>query len=158
MDDAGNYEICRLQKADISHDVVSDLNTLLSELRGRPSHLTQSYLRKIAHENYVVVARSTEAPRSIIGHACLCFIDVLQGRNVLIESVVVHSDYRRHGIGTELIQHLLIVARQSGAGNVRLTCNPARAEARRLYRSIGFAPANTTVFDYRPEQELQAAE
>jgi [ribosomal protein S18]-alanine N-acetyltransferase len=56
-----------------------------------------------------------------------------------IENVVVTPARRRCGIGTSLIQQLLLRARKQGATSVLLEVRESNRAARRLYEKIGFS-------------------
>jgi ribosomal protein S18 acetylase RimI-like enzyme len=56
----------------------------------------------------------------------------------IIENVVVATAHRRTGVGKTLMSHLVEVAREAGCYKVQLLSGKHRAEAHRLYRSVGF--------------------
>jgi ribosomal-protein-alanine N-acetyltransferase len=56
-----------------------------------------------------------------------------------IENVVVATARRRHGVGTNLIQQLLLQARKHGATSVLLEVRESNRAARRLYENSGFS-------------------
>lgn len=56
-----------------------------------------------------------------------------------IENVVVSHSQRRLGIGTTLIQQLLVRARNQGATSVLLEVRESNLAARRLYERLGFS-------------------
>jgi GNAT superfamily N-acetyltransferase len=59
-----------------------------------------------------------------------------------IESVRVRSDLRGRGLGRELIEHVLDLARERGAARVELTTNAQRTRAREFYRGLGFVASH----------------
>jgi|SRR5271166_5795875 len=56
-----------------------------------------------------------------------------------IENVVVAPARRRSGVGTNLIQQLLLRARKQGATSVLLEVRESNGAARRLYENSGFS-------------------
>ena len=56
-----------------------------------------------------------------------------------IENVVVGEQHRQLGIGTQLIQELLLRARTSGATSVLLEVRESNRAARRFYEKLGFS-------------------
>jgi ribosomal protein S18 acetylase RimI-like enzyme len=59
-----------------------------------------------------------------------------------IESVRVRSDLRGRGLGRELIEHVLEIARGRGAARVELTTNAQRVRAQEFYRGLGFVASH----------------
>lgn len=136
-----------LSEKDINARVARDYSALISELSQRPITITAPELRRIARNTHVFVAWS--ASGAIIGTACLVVMDLPQGTRVLVESVVVDAGHRGHGVGHELLRGVIAKAREYGVEHISLTCNPTRADALRLYTSMGFATANTDVLRLR---------
>ena len=126
-----------------AHDAF-DVSILMEQLRGITTNVGVDQLVRMAGANYIAVAREGTGG-GIIGMACLVTMDLPQGTRMLAESVVVHKDHRRQGVGTALMQELINEARRRGDGHLTLTCNPMRVEARQLYSALGFAPADTEV-------------
>ena len=56
----------------------------------------------------------------------------------LIENVVTHPDFRRKGIGRELLGRLIDECRNRQCYKIMLMSNSNRNEAHAFYRSIGF--------------------
>jgi GNAT superfamily N-acetyltransferase len=56
----------------------------------------------------------------------------------IIENVVVFASARRAGVATELMSHLVGVARAAGCYKVQLISGKQRLEAHAFYRSLGF--------------------
>ena len=59
-----------------------------------------------------------------------------------IESVRVRSDLRGRGLGRELIEHVLGIARGRGAARVELTTNAQRVRAQEFYQGLGFVASH----------------
>jgi GNAT superfamily N-acetyltransferase len=60
------------------------------------------------------------------------------GRCAELESVHVHPDHRRRGIGRHLMHAAVGRARDLGCYRLQLTSNNARPEAHRFYEELGF--------------------
>ncbi|MGO9519800.1 MAG: GNAT family N-acetyltransferase [Candidatus Korobacteraceae bacterium] len=73
-----------------------------------------------------------------------------------IENVVVARSERRFGIGTKLIQDLLLRAQIGGATSVLLEVRESNVPARRLYETLGFSEKGRRNAYYRdpPENAL----
>lgn len=128
----------------INARVAREYSSLISDLSQRPITISVPALKRIARNTHVFVAWSDTG--AVVGTACLVVMDLPQGTRVLIESVVVDDGYRGRGIGHELLSGVIAKAREYKVDQLSLTCNPRRADARRLYASLGFAEADTDVF------------
>lgn len=69
------------------------------------------------------------------------------GKTGILCHLAVHDGYRRMGLGTSLSRWAVCHLRSRGVGGIRLYSTP---QAEKLYRSMGFAPANHRVV-YRLE-------
>ena len=70
-----------------------------------------------------------------------------------IEDVVVDSEVTAaRGSGSCSSGLLWSAPRRSGARTVDLTSRPSRADANRLYMSLGFEPRETNVYRYNARQ------
>lgn len=70
-----------------------------------------------------------------------------------IENVVVAREQQRFGIGTKLIQDVLLRAQASGATSVLLEVRESNLAARRLYERLGFSEKGRRNNYYRDPQE-----
>ena len=64
------------------------------------------------------------------------------GLMCIVESVRVRSDLRGRGLGRELMEHVIALARDRGAARVELTTNGQRVRAREFYADLGFAASH----------------
>ncbi len=92
----------------------------------------------------LMVARSDQG--EIIGALTLTVYRVPTGIRSIIEDVIVDNSARGQGIGEALVKHAIRVARERGAGNITLTCNPMREAANRLYQRMGFKKRETNAY------------
>jgi GNAT superfamily N-acetyltransferase len=76
----------------------------------------------------------------IIGFASLSVKNNLWQEGFLghVDELVVDSGYRGHGVGTELLEHLIVIARQRGCRLVELDTAFHRKEAHDFYERMGF--------------------
>lgn len=111
-----------------------------------------------------MVRRTVEAPGThffavvdgehVVGCASLCVFESPTGRKASIEDVVVASTYRGKHLGKQLMEHVIDYAMTLAPINLQLTSRPERAEANRLYQSLGFQRRETNA--YRMEIPGQA--
>lgn len=95
----------------------------------------------------LMVARNESA--EIIGALTLTVYRVPTGIRSIIEDVIVDSSARGQGVGEALLDRAIEVAREKGAGNISLTCNPMREAANRLYQRMGFKKRNTNAYQLK---------
>jgi ribosomal protein S18 acetylase RimI-like enzyme len=96
----------------------------------------------------VLIARLDGA---IVGTLTLVTFRIPTGVRAWIEDVVVDDAARGHGVGDQLNQFALDLARGKGAKTVDLTSRPSREAANRLYQRIGFLPRETNVYRFSLE-------
>jgi len=95
----------------------------------------------------LIVARSESG--EIVGALTLTVYRVPTGVRSIIEDVIVDSSARGQGIGEALLNRAIEAAREKGAGNISLTCNPLRESANRLYLRMGFKKRETNAYVYK---------
>jgi GNAT superfamily N-acetyltransferase len=103
----------------------------------------RSALSEIARMGGAVLV--AERAGEVVGVCQLIVFRHLQsrgGRCAEIESVHVHPDRRRAGIGAALLREAVERARAQGCYRVQLTSNTARADAHRFYERFGLSPTH----------------
>jgi GNAT superfamily N-acetyltransferase len=93
---------------------------------------------------HVFVARLPNG--TIHGAITLVFYRVLTGLRARIEDLVVARTHRGLGLGKALMQRAMEAAREGQAHVLDLTSNASRAEANRLYLTLGFQRWETNVY------------
>lgn len=82
-----------------------------------------------------------EADGALVGSCVLVIVPNLTRRArpfAVVENVVTHSDYRRQGVGTQLIRHALEVAWGQNCYKVMLLSGAGRPDAHQFYEGLGF--------------------
>jgi ribosomal protein S18 acetylase RimI-like enzyme len=92
----------------------------------------------------LMVARNEAG--EIVGALSLTVYRVPTGMRSIVEDVIVDNSVRGQGIGEALIYRAIEVAREKGASNISLTCNPMREAANRLYQRMGFKKRETNAY------------
>ncbi|MGW5440767.1 GNAT family N-acetyltransferase [Nocardia asteroides] len=83
---------------------------------------------------------------TIVGALTLVMYTIPTGLRARIEDVVVDQASRGHGIGRDLTNAALAIAKDHGARTVDLTSTPKRSAANQLYQRLGFAPRESTTY------------
>ncbi len=92
--------------------------------------------------NHLLVARYDD---SIAGFLQLTFIPYLTyqgGWRCLVEGVRVAEKLRGRGVGQQLVEYAIDVARQQGCRMVQLTTDKQRPDALRFYEKLGFVASH----------------
>ena len=129
-----DYLINLLHNDDLGKNRESvDKNSLLSY---------QSALESILEDpNAQLILGIDEDKDKIIAMAQVDFLTYLTyqgGMRAQIEGVRVDETYRGQGLGKQLINHIVDVARNKGCHMVQLTTNKLRPNAIKFYEAIGF--------------------
>ena len=75
--------------------------------------------------------------------SCLCtFYNNGKANVMIIDSVEVDEKYRRRGIGAQLIERAIKLARKYGVDSIELNVNKDNIPAKKLYEKIGFKKTN----------------
>ena len=82
----------------------------------------------------------------IVATGTLCIKHTLEFAIGDIGSVVVSSGCRGRGYGRELMTAMVEAAKGFKAHHIRLTSNPARVVANRLYQELGFVKYETNCY------------
>ena len=86
-----------------------------------------------------------EAAGRIVGTLQLTIIPGLSRHGMLraqIEGVRVSADQRGQGLGRQMIERAIDLAREQGCGLVQLTSDKRRPDAVRFYESLGFTASH----------------
>ena len=86
----------------------------------------------------LIVAKNKDI---IVGIAQINFIAHLTyqgGTRAQIEGVRIHKDYRSKGIGKQLFEYLISLAKERGCHLVQLTTDKSRPAALEFYEGLGF--------------------
>ncbi len=136
----------------VTDELLDALTRLIPQLKISSPCLTRDDLAALLSSDALTLltARAdatTNAP--IVGMLTLIVYRVPTGVRARIEDVVVDESARGQGIGVELIQRALEIAREKNADEVALTSNPRREAANRLYQKVGFKKWETNVYFYK---------
>ncbi|BAY34442.1 putative acetyltransferase [Nostoc carneum NIES-2107] len=72
----------------------------------------------------------------------------------IIENVVTHADYRKQGLGTQVLRYALNIAWQQKCYKVMLLTSSKREETLHFYEQTGFKRGVKTGFIALPSEEL----
>ena len=128
--------------------LLKSINYLLPQLTGNAKLLSESYLNKIifSEASKMIVAREKD---EILGILTLVLYTIPTGEKAWIEDVVVSEKARGKGVGHQLMEFAINLAKELGAESVNLTSRPSREAANRLYQKMGFELRETNMYSYK---------
>jgi ribosomal protein S18 acetylase RimI-like enzyme len=139
-------KIFEITEADDS--TLDAVNRLLPQLSKSSKLINWSTLQKLTNSECtrLYVAKEDD---TIFGMLSLVVFSIPTGTKAWIEDVVVDERARGKGVGKELMNHALNVAKELGAKSADLTSRPSREAANKLYQAIGFEGRETNVYRYK---------
>ena len=139
-------KIFEITEADDS--TLDAVNRLLPQLSKSSKLINWSTLQELTNSEFtrLYVAKEDD---TIFGMLSLVVFSIPTGTKAWIEDVVVDERARGKGVGKELMNHALNVAKELGAKSADLTSRPSREAANKLYQAIGFEGRETNVYRYK---------
>jgi len=102
----------------------------------------ESELQQVASRSrHYVIARERGRPHRLAGYAGLWFVTDPNGDQAHVTNIVVAPEWRRSGIGTQLMASLAWTAIERGCIAWTLEVRASNVAAQELYRMFGFVPA-----------------
>ena len=93
----------------------------------------------------LAVARDEQGAVVAMGSAQLVISTAEGAPSAWIEDVVVHPDYRRQGVGKQLLAHLMAWAKTRGATRAQLVADKDNAGAELFYSGLGWQATQLAV-------------
>lgn len=108
----------------------------------------QAFLSELLDNDraYYLVAKVNDRPVGYIG------IWLVAGEGH-VTNIAVHPDYRRRGIGNQLLLAIEKLALERGVNRLTLEVRVSNEGAQRLYRKLGYMPAGIRRRYYRDNDE-----
>ena len=126
--------------AEVTDELFLAIRSLVPQLGPGKSAPTRLELESLirSDSSILLLARPAGKNNPIAGILTLAIYRVPTGIRSIVEDVIVDEKFRRLGIAEALLKKAVEIARDSGAGNVSLSANPAREAAHQLYQKLGF--------------------
>lgn len=125
-------------------EFVEEINALLPQL-SPDKVFTAEQLRAMLEDKNVYLLGLFDGEK-LVGTATLILLRQVIGTKATVEDVVVDYKYRGRGLGEDLMNELLRIAKELKVRKVMLTSGPDRIVARKLYEKLGFTIKDTSVF------------
>ncbi len=94
---------------------------------------------------YLFVARHSNN-KELVGMATLVIYRIPYVKKATFDDLIVDEGYQGQGIGRQLTEKVLSVAKKSGAAYIDFTSHPKRIKANRLYEKLGFKKRDTNIY------------
>ena len=131
----------------IDEGMQKEIDFLLHELSPSLGTIDRDRVNRLLEEGRLTLFAAEDDNGRFTGMLTLTFCPTLTGDKYWIEDVIVHDEFRGHGICKDLVKAAVSHVKQSGQPyRIYLTSNPSRTAARNLYRSEGFEEYDTGVF------------
>ena len=131
-----------------SYRIFESVLHLLPQLDSGIEAPTEEYFRGILRScnSHFFIAELDN--KQIAGILTLGTYDIPTGKKFWIEDVVVDKSVRGKGIGRDLVLYAIEYSKSMGARTVELTSRPARVEANKLYKKLGFVLRQTNMYKF----------
>ena len=140
-----NFKIEPAQQADIPRlvDLLHDLFGGELDFTADATHQARGLELLLAADSpgdrqVVAVARDDTGQAVGMASAQIVVSTAEGALSAWIEDVVVHQDYRRQGIGRNLLEYLIAWAKDRGATRVQLVADQENAGADLFYNAVGW--------------------
>lgn len=132
-----DIQIRRATKDDYA-EVISLYGDFVSDPKRYKSFENDSFLKFIESPNSFMDLVISE--EKIIGFITYSVRDVVRYPKPIleVEELYVHPDYRRHGLGKKLMEHVLEYAKSIPCQYIFLASAKERKEAHEFYKALGF--------------------
>jgi ribosomal protein S18 acetylase RimI-like enzyme len=124
-----------------------DINNLLAQMRDESSEhtATMSEIKELTTNKNVALIVAKDG-KKIVGMATLYILQKLGKRVGRIEDVIVDTTYRGRGLGTQIMQKIISVARAKKLQTLHVNSRPVHVAGNKLYRKIGFKIKGTNPY------------
>ena len=139
-----NFTIKKITKCD--EKTLSDVNRLLLQWSDRGYQISSDYFKTLIEQSAVLAVYDGN---DIIGTVTLIKIHKLSGLKGSIEHLLVSEKYRGKGLGQQLMQSAIDLAKELGMETLFLTCEPEREAANALYQKLGFKIKDTQFYELK---------
>ncbi len=126
-------------------ELTEGINRLMAQLTDAHEGVSVEQIQQIidSETSHLLVAVDRG---SVLGMLTVVLYTIPTGKRAVVEDVVVDHAARRRGIGKALMERAIALARATAADNICLTASPARRQANRLYRKMGFRLRETNAY------------
>lgn len=134
----------------VDENVINAFNRLLPQLTNDIQMPSKEYLQSLAEsENtHLIIAYDGNV---IIGTTTLIINKLPSGIKAWIEDVIVDDTVRGKGVGKQLVNFAIKLAKEKGIKKIDLTSNPQRVAANGLYIKLGLKKRDTNMYRFMVE-------
>lgn len=142
------------QLASFSPEDAGAIRNLVTKLGSTFQPLTDTELKKLISSptTSLFVAR-VSGKKQIVGMATLAVYRIPYLKKAYLDDFIILDNYQGHGIGSKLMQAVLVKASKESAVYIEFTSNPKRVGANKFYQKMGFEKRNTNTYRQNIEYE-----
>lgn len=96
--------------------------------------------------NTTILAARDSSNQKIIGMLTVFIYRIPYTKKSYIDDFVVDDNYRGRGIGTQLFEKALALAKEKGAVYMDFTSSPEKIQGNKFYEKLGFKKRETNVY------------
>jgi len=143
-------EIKVLKKNSVA--TLKEVNRLMSQMSLSavpPKAISAKDFREILSQknlSFLIAEAKIAGSKKVVGILSLYFVRLPSGLIAVIEDLVVDHPYRLLGVAPLLVKQAIAMAVARRARHISLRTNPQRAEANKLYQSMGFQKRETNFY------------
>lgn len=133
-----NIEVRRSCSGDFEQ-IVSLLRQLWTDKKVDPNFLLPIFKKALVSDSKIYLVATNV--NQVIGFGSLTLKDDLwpEGQVAYLDELVIDDRHRNKGIGAQLLERLIFIAKQKGCYRIELTSAFYRKESHRFYERHGFA-------------------
>lgn len=131
---------------DVTDNLISALNRLMSILTGRDEKMSKNSISDIVDSKNSFLLAATNNSGEILGTLTLIIYTIPTRKKAFIEDVVVDPSAQGLGLGRKLMEAAIEIAKEKEVSRIELSSRPAREAANALYQNLGFNIRETNYY------------
>ena len=125
--------------------LAEDVRNLTKQIGNNYKELTDQDVKDMleASSNNLIIARLGE---QIVGMVTVLIFRIPYAKKGYIDDLIVDESYRGHGLGSQLLDRALVLAKEKEVAYIDFTSRPRRVAGNTLYEKLGFKKRDTNVY------------
>ncbi len=115
---------------------IAIIKTLYSQLTSDLTNIDRDFPEILKDPNSVCWILEEKQPIGMV--TCSIRISLSSGRKMMIDELIIDTNYRGKGYGRTLMEHCITFAREKKLDCIELTCSLTKTDLHTFYESMGF--------------------